>query len=81
MLQYICTCTEKCTCTYFRVPYFLSRHVFSDDPLDVVQTVPFSPAPGDDSSLKKAPPRLSLWMSECCLTVDSSALKKKIGWL
>ena len=49
-------CTYVCLCS----------HVINADPLDVVQTVPYSPAAlGDETSLKKAPPRLSLWMSEC----------------
>lgn len=37
------------------------RHAFSDDPLDVVHTVPYNISPVNDFT-KKAQPPLSLWM-------------------
>ena len=36
--------------------------VFSDDPLEVVHTLPYSPSAMKESSSKKALPPVSLWM-------------------
>ena len=55
------------TYTYTYMYMYSSSHAFSDDPMDVVHTVPYSSADLEDDTEKKGPPPLSLWMSECCV--------------
>ena len=64
--------SEKFLSCFLCVCVCVCSRTFSDYPLDVVHTVPYSPSMVDEDTKKKPPPPLSLWMGIVVIIYASS---------